>query len=134
MPNVYHTPTIFLPRDDKRRAIQAALEPLSQVTVPADKMPLVFKPTEPKAELSQADVDEMRRLRLEDPWKWSQKQLSKKFDCSNTFVGYVIKGLAPEKAAQQKIVQEAIRSNWGGKRWVAREDREIRKDRWFRDE
>jgi hypothetical protein len=136
MPNVYHTPTIFLPRHDKRKAIQATLASLG-VQPPqteAQKLLPVFKETGPIVQLTQADVDEIRRLRMEDPYKWSQTQLTKKFNTSNAFVGYIIRGMSPEKAEQQKVVEETIRSNWGKRRRTAREDRQIRKDRWFRDE
>lgn len=136
MPNVYHTPTIFLPKEDKRRAIQAALQPMSQAQLSADSLPRVKKEVEgeKRYHLTQRDVDEMRKLRIEDPTKWSQTQLAKKFDCSNMFVGFVIKGISKEKAAQQKALSDVVRSNWGAKRRIAREDRAIRKDRWYRDD
>ncbi|ETN37921.1 uncharacterized protein HMPREF1541_07544 [Cyphellophora europaea CBS 101466] len=134
MPNVYHTPTIFLPKDDKRRAIQASLQPYSQAQLSADFIPAVKQPYEKRYHLTKDDVEEMRKLRDEDPVKWSQSALARKFDCSNAFVGFVIKGMSKEKAKQQQAVNEVIRSNWGVKRRTAREDRAIRKERWYRDE
>lgn len=138
MPNVYHTPTIFLPLNDKRRAIQAALKPYQQPQVPADQLPHVRKTVE-KAMLTQDQVDEMRQLRLDDPAKWTQTTLSKKYNCSTLFTREVIKkadGRKPrsEMNRQQKVVQAVVRSNWGPKRRIAREDRAIRRDKWFRDE
>lgn len=75
----------------------------------------------------------MRRLRREDPYKWSATQLQKKFDCSNMFVITAIRGLSKEKLEEQRTVSRAVKSNWGIKRRVAREDRQIRKEKWFRD-
>ena len=138
MPNVYHTPTIFLPHHDKRRAIQAALQPLPQMQLEVEKLYRVdqkgWKPPQELAQLKQADVDEIRRLRLEDPVKWTQNRLADNYNCSNTFVGRIIKGLSKEKTQQQRAVTEVVRSSWGNKRRIAREDREIRKDKWYRDE
>ena len=133
MPNVYHTPTIFLPKEDKRRAIRAALQPNSQAAGSGVLAPPIREEHEKRYHLTEEDVKEMRRLRLEDPYKWSAIQLAKKFDCSNKFVFYCIRGLAPEKLQQQRLVSAAVKSNWGIKRRVAREDRAIRKEKWFRD-
>jgi Mitochondrial ribosomal protein subunit L20 len=75
----------------------------------------------------------MKRLRAEDSVTWSATQLAKKFDCSGAFVRFVIQGMSKERAEQQKLVTETVKSNWGIKRRVAREDRAIRKEKWFRD-
>lgn len=75
----------------------------------------------------------MRRLRREDPIEWSAKKLAKKFDTSNLFVGFVTEGIAKDKKEQQKQVTELVKSRWGVKRRTAREDRELRKERWGRD-
>jgi len=76
----------------------------------------------------------MRALRKADPVKWSASQLAKKFDCSSLFVSFVTEGLSKEKQAQQKLVTQVVKSRWGTKRRVAREDRALRKERWYRDE
>lgn len=134
MPNVYHTPTIFLPKDDKRRAIQASLQPYSQAQIPAESIPAIQERREKRYHLTEADVQEMRRLRDEDPVKWSQTALERKFDCAPQFVQIVIRGMTKEKAKQQRAVNAVVRSNWGVKRRTAREDRAIRKERWYTDE
>ncbi len=46
---------------------------------------------------------------------------------------FVTEGLAEGKKEQQKSVTETVRSRWGAKRRVAREDRAIRKERWYSD-
>jgi hypothetical protein len=134
MPNVYHTPTLFLPRNDKRRAIQAALDAKSQQYQDVPAIPEAKKIGPKSYHLTPADVKEMRRLRKEDPWKWSKIQLAKKFECSGKFVEFVIRGMSPEKAKIQQAVTDVVKSNWGVRRRTAREDRLIRKDRWYRDE
>jgi Mitochondrial ribosomal protein subunit L20 len=78
-------------------------------------------------------MEEMRALRREDPVKWSATQLAKKFDCSSLFVGFVTEGLSKGKQEQQKRVTQVVKSRWGTKRRIAREDRAIRKERWYRD-
>lgn len=134
MPNVYHTPTIFLPKDDKRRAIQAALDAhTKQPEVAAQSLPAVKERTETRYHLTEADVERMRVLRQEDPVKWSQTALAKEFDCANYFVQTVIRRMSPQKALQQRNVNEVVKSNWGVKRRTAREDRAIRKERWYTD-
>ena len=78
-------------------------------------------------------MEEMRQLRREDPLTWSATALAKKFDCSRVFVMFVTEGLAKGKQEQQKRLTEIVRSRWGVKRRVAREDRAIRKERWYND-
>jgi hypothetical protein len=78
-------------------------------------------------------MEEMRRLRKEDPVMWSVTALAKRFDCSRIFVSFVTEGLSEEKQKQQKMVTEVIKSRWGSKRRVAREDRALRKERWYSD-
>lgn len=134
MPNVYHTPTIFLPKEDKRRAIQAALQPSSQAPLSAESIPAVKERKEKLYHLTENDVDLMRTLRDQDPMKWSQKALAKKFECSDFFVQAVIRGMTKKKAQQQRDVNAIVKSNWGVKRRTAREDRAIRKERWYTDE
>lgn len=133
MPNIYHTPTIFLPASDKRRAIRAALESHQQQTQANTLGPTVREPYEKKYHVTEGEVDEMRRLRAQDPDKWSNTALAKKFECSRTFASIVIRGLAKEKGEEQKMVKRVIESNRGVKRRVAREDRLIRREKWLRD-
>lgn len=140
MPNVYHTPALFLPKEDKRRAIQIpatksllantpAFTPDGRERVP----PAVSKPYTKKYHLTEADFEEMRRLRKEDPMAWSCKKLAKKFDCSVILVSLATEGLAKKKQAMQMAVTEVIKSRWGTKRRVAREDRALRRERWYSD-
>lgn len=138
-PNVYHTPTIFLPRTDKRRQLhQLAIrsDSKSAVTSPTSTQelpPVLGKSSQKRYHLTAEDMDEMRRLRTEDPLTWSSNKLAKKFGCSSIFVGFVTEGIVKEKIRVQKQVIEAVKSSWGVKRRTAREDRSLRKERWGRD-
>ena len=138
-PNVYHTPTIFLPKTDRRRQLYEAAAPrdpqLSAASSPSpsELPPPAGQPYEKRYHLTKEDMEEMRRLRREDPVEWSATKLAKKFDTSNLFVGIVTEGIAKEKRKQQKQVTEVVKSRWGAKRRTAREDRALRKERWGRD-
>jgi hypothetical protein len=99
----------------------------------SQQAPVVAGQTQKRYHLTENDLERMRNLRREDPDKWSVSSLSKKFDCSPVFTHLVVQGLAPEKGQQQKVVTEVIKSNWGKKRREAREDRELRKERWLKD-
>ena len=89
---------------------------------------------ENRVPVTQEQLVEMRKLRKEDPWKWSNLALQKKYDCSHMVVTWATKGgFLKEKAEQQKAVTEFVKSRWGKIRRVAREDRALRKERWFRD-
>ena len=135
MPNVYHTPTVFLPKDDKRRLLQAQAPLIGngRKAKKGEAAPAVRQPYEKRYHLVEKDFDEMRRLRSEDPWKWSVIQLSRKFDCSNVVVRLATEGIAKEKKLVQKELTEAIQSNWGSVRRIAREDRMLRRENWYKD-
>jgi hypothetical protein len=94
----------------------------------------VRKPYQKKYHLTEEDVKEIRRLGEEDPFTWTRTKLSKKFDCSPYFITMVFDGMDKNKKKVQEQVTDAVKSYWGVKRRTAREDRQIRKERWFRDE
>lgn len=77
------------------------------------------------------EIEQIRTLRTEDPYKWTRVKLAEKFGCSQFFVGMLVK--APKKAAEVAKEHEAARRKWGTVRREAREDRERRKVLWGRD-
>lgn len=89
------------------------------------------EPYEKKYHLTGKEIEEMRRLRREDPDKWTRVRLAEKFGCSQFFVGMVVK--APEKAERVGAEHERARARWGNRRRMAREDRSRRKEGWGRD-
>lgn len=130
-PSVYHTPTKFLPADDIRRTLRTDASIDSHN---AKELPPVFKSTpEKKYHLNQLDIEEIRKLRLSDPMTWSRWKLAKRFDCSPMFIAMVCEA-SPQKKEIQRQVLEAVQSRWGTKRRIAREDRQLRKESWGRDE
>jgi len=139
-PSVYHTPTIFLPKGDRRRQIHDAAiadnPQLANATLTGQiKLPPpVRKPYEKKYHVTEEQMNEMRALRKEDPLKWSASQLAKRFECSSLFASFVTEGLAPGKKEQQRQVTAVVQSRWGSKRRIAREDRQLRREKWYRDE
>ncbi|WEW60375.1 hypothetical protein PRK78_005860 [Emydomyces testavorans] len=131
-PSVYRTPTKFLPPNDVRRKLRADSD--FDVSNTTQNLPLVFKPSSDKKQfLTAKDIEEMRQLRLRDPMIWSRGKLAKRFGCSPLFVGMVCEA-SPEKKTIQRQVLEAVKSRWGTKRTIAREDRELRKEVWARDQ
>ena len=155
-PSVYHTPLKFLPKDDKRRHLYSAALQYSNTTAhrrqsspvaapgtplsspsflppkPSASLPApVRAPYEKKYHLDEAQIAEIRKLRLGDPEKWTRVKLAEKFGCSQFFVGMVVK--VPEKAARVEAEHQSARERWGKRRREAREERERRKVLWGRD-
>lgn len=136
-PSVYHTPFKFLPKGDPRR--QANLSQLimrsssdphaaagasssSSTTLP----PPVQTPHVRKYNVTQEQVEEMRKLRAEDPITWSVHRLAEKFECSNYFVMMCCKASREHKDRERERL-EAIKARWGPIRTHAREERQKRK-------
>jgi hypothetical protein len=88
---------------------------------------------EKRYHLNPSDIEEIRKLRLNDPMTWSRWKLAKRFDCSPMFIAMVCEA-SPQKKEIQKQVLGAVQSRWGAKRRMAREDRQLRKESWGRDE
>lgn len=127
-PNVYHTPSKFLPVDDVRRSSN-----LSSTTTNADDLPGVYKSMpERKYHLAPSDIEEIRKLRMADPMTWSRNKLAKRFDCSPVFIAMVCQASKEKREIQARIL-EAVQSRWGPKRRMAREDRQLRKEAWGQD-
>lgn len=130
-PSVYHTPTKFLPPNDLRRKLRTDSQ--LEVVKEATSLPLMFKSaSETSKILGEAEIEDMRRLRAKDPMTWSRGKLAKRFGCSPLFVGMVCEA-SPEKKLVQKQILDAIKSRWGNKRSIAREDRELRRELWAQD-
>lgn len=125
MPNVMHTPNLFLPNNDRRKVKTTNSEALLA--------PPLHEPREKRYHVNEADMAEMRALRIQDPTLWSVKKLAKKYDCAPLFVTWVVDGLVTDKKKIQEAVTAAVKSRWSKGKRIAREDREIRKEIWRRD-
>ena len=156
-PNVYHTPSLFLPRDDPRRSLtlrtnaagaaiyssvaRAPAAP-SPSTAGASGLETSTNPSLPPAlrqfpprkyHLGPAQIEEMRRLRREDSATWTRAKLAEKFQCSNMFVMTVVRASEEWRQKERKRTEMQMRT-WGPKRRKARADRERRWAAWTRGE
>ena len=143
-PNVYHTPQKFLPKSDPRRKLHtlaptststpASTPPTSSPSAarsPIQKLKPVRPPYEKKYHLGQAEIEEIRRLRAEDPKKWTRVALAEKFECSNFFVSLCCSSPIMAKENEEKLAE--TKRKWGRRKTEAREDRQTRKGLWGRD-
>lgn len=129
-PSVYHTPNKFLPPNDARKTMRVH----TAADYNAHNLPNVHKvEAERKYHLNPSDIDEIRKLRLADPMTWSRHKLAKRFECSPLFIAMVCEASAEKKQIQKQVL-EAVQSRWGPKRRMAREDRQLRRAAWGRDE
>lgn len=136
-PSPFHTPPAFLPVGDPRRKLLAQSHQHANPYDDEDRHlpPLIpgHKPYEKKYHLGEKEIEEIRRLRTEDPNTWSRKRLADKFECSPYFVGLVCPA-SKEKVDQDREVIENIKAKWGRRKTYAREDRDKRRQSWGRDE
>ncbi|KAL2045535.1 hypothetical protein N7G274_001963 [Stereocaulon virgatum] len=135
-PSPYHTPPVFLPPNDPRRQLLVQshrhANPYEQTE---RRLPPIIKhhqPYEKKYHLREKEIEEIRRLRTEDPYTWSRAKLAVMYGCSPFFVG-IIAPNEGKRAEEFKKVEE-VKENWGRRRRYAREDRAKRRKMWGRDE
>ncbi|TFB07475.1 54S ribosomal protein L20 [Trichoderma ghanense] len=142
-----HTPFLFLPRNDPRRLAIMRLRNTSQLSTSASssagadaaagdgELPpeMRYKRRQPKYNLTKEHIDEMRRLRAEDPLTWSVQRLARKFECSTVFVQMAAP--APEEHLRWlRAKMERKKERWGPIRTAAREDRKRRAEMLYRGE
>ncbi|KAL7949406.1 mitochondrial ribosomal protein subunit L20 domain-containing protein [Trichoderma barbatum] len=136
-----HTPFIFLPRNDPRRLAimrlrSSANDPTAYSTQQTNgELPpeMRYKRRQPKYNLTKEHIEEMRRLRNEDPLTWSVQKLARKFECSTVFV-QIAAPAPPEHLQWLKGKMERKMERWGPKKTQAREDRKIRAEMMYRGE
>ncbi|OKL63403.1 hypothetical protein UA08_02096 [Talaromyces atroroseus] len=139
-PNVFHTPSKFLPDSDVRKPLAATapsgkLQAGSPEELPSANKPTDYKRTHVQNHITPEEVKEIRRLRIEDPAKWSRWKLARHFECSPRFIANVCEAIPQkQKYELQRQVLEAVKSRWGNVRRMAREDRNLRRQAWARDE
>lgn len=126
-PTPYQTPSAFLPSSDARRNA-----PWNQQPQDIECMPPLVEPTQKSYNLTEADIAEIQRLRLEDPEQWTRKVLSKKFNCSPFFIS-MVSNPASERQVEMDRRLGIIKSGWTDHRANARKDRVRRKQLWLRD-
>jgi hypothetical protein len=153
-PTVYHTPFKFLPKNDPRRraniSVLFASHPSSSPTSTevastqpassadsADLLPVLpntpspsFKP---QRNVSLEEVEEMRRLRAEDPVTNTVVALAQRFNCSRVFVMMCCQSSRDHQERMRDRLT-LIQGRWGPTRTAARDDRRRRKEMLLRGE
>lgn len=135
----HHTPFLFLPHNDPRRDALKRIRSNGLLPSPTSEPfgqlapEVVYKRRDPKSHITQADVDEMKRLRAEDPVTWSINALARKFDCSTILVKMAAPG-SQEHTQWLADKLERRKARWGPKRTQAREDRKRREELLHRGE
>ncbi|KAI0019220.1 hypothetical protein F4780DRAFT_453433 [Xylariomycetidae sp. FL0641] len=137
-PSVYHTPFKFLPREDPRR--QANLTQLLRTSADAAAEAARLPPVATKDDLhemryhvTREQVDEMRRLRAEDPAHWTVHRLAGRYGCGHLFVMMCCR--APKDHADREFRRKiAIKERWGHIKTKAREERWRRKQMLLKGE
>lgn len=134
-PSPYHTPFKFLPPSDPRRANNLKLLFGNDASGSStDYVPPEMKKSWAKSyHLTKEDVEELKRLRWEDPETWTVSKLAEKFKCSTKFVRIV--GRVPE-SYRAKVQEEKRRkmATWGPKKLKAFEEKGERIRMLFRGE
>lgn len=134
-PSPYQTPPAFLPSHDPRRALlsQSYQHANPYKNVATRLPPLTHKVrSEKKHHLTPKEIEEIRLLRSQDPYKWTRKVLAEKYGCSQFFVGMIAEASADKKQKENEV-QQAYKDKWGTKRAAAREDRQRRRELWAMD-
>ncbi|GAV51941.1 hypothetical protein ZYGR_0AF04130 [Zygosaccharomyces rouxii] len=126
-------PSSFLPSNDPRKQFSQELAS-RDVLAKSDAPPVLPGRSTLKGKsyhLNPEQIEEIRRLRLEDPSKNTRKSLASKYNVSPLFVSMVSE---PPKEWKQEMDSRltTIKSKWHVKRAAAREDRKRRKDLWYR--
>lgn len=83
-------------------------------------------------DLGEDVVEEIRRLRAEDPVKWTRSALSKKYSLQPHQASLLAR-LAPATKSHRLSLQEDLskqKETWGFNKRIAREAREVRKGFW----
>jgi len=108
----------------------------SSVADMADLPAPASKPFHISKMLTQEDVEEIRRLRGENPKKWSVEALRTKFGCTSVMVMHICKKVSKEKGLKKAHWDKKMRNiaSWGKRKREAMDARQRRKEMWLRDE
>ena len=95
--------------------------------------PPVWKPKGSKKVLDKRQIEVIKSIRAENPTKWTQGRIAKRFGCTRDFVGLI----APLNTTQQRIAleardnaHEAKRRGWGERKATYVAIRQKRKSLW----
>lgn len=128
-PSVNITPDPFLPGNDPRKGLD--LSNSNKINI--EFAPALSLPIEKKLNLTPKEVEEIQRLRLEDPFKYTRKVLAEQFQVSEFTISLVSNANKKFKSEMDRRLKY-IKNRWSQGRIQARQDREKRKVSWYRDE
>lgn len=104
--------------------------PSSEASLP----PRLQKPTPaPEHQLTPEQIEEVRRLRNEDPVTWTRQKLAKKFGCKACYISMIApldKQTHRALLAERDAGHEQNRSRWGENKATARAIRRKRRSLW----
>lgn len=128
-------PVSFLPKDDSRREFIEKLRANDKLQGDMAPTVLTSKSTMSTSgkqyHLRPQEIEQIRRLREENPEKHTRKKLARQFNVSPLFISIVTN--APNERIKEMDLRLAhIKSKWHEKRVTAREDRKKRKELWYR--
>ncbi|KAF8527457.1 mitochondrial ribosomal protein subunit L20-domain-containing protein [Hysterangium stoloniferum] len=95
--------------------------------------PLWKERKQPEKRLTPEQVEEIKRLRAEDPVTWTKSRLAAQFGCLPCYISMIAplkKSANREMLARREEVHEANRSRWGERKATAMAIREKRKSLW----
>ncbi|SCU77582.1 LADA_0A01178g1_1 [Lachancea dasiensis] len=122
-------PRAFLPRDDPRRQFVQKIRPSEHHQ--ASWAPALHQKKDKSYHLKPEQVAEIQRLRTENPDKYTRKVLAQKFDVSPLFIS-LVSSASKTRVEDMSQRLETIKKDWHPKRAIARQDREKRKELWYR--
>ncbi|KAI9900797.1 hypothetical protein N3K66_005059 [Trichothecium roseum] len=138
----FHTPFLFLPNNDPRRTVIERArgsnpQVLAKDAVAASEEQLPPEMKYPRRTatygLQEEEMLEMRKLRNEDPLKWSVNTLARKFNCSPVFVK--IAAPAPKEHHEWlNAKRERKTQRWGAIKLKAMENRRRLTEMMYRGE
>ncbi|CAR25945.1 ZYRO0A11792p [Zygosaccharomyces rouxii] len=126
-------PSSFLPSNDPRKQLVQEIASKDVLSKP-DAPPVLPSRSSLQGKsyhLNPEQIEQIRRLRLEDPAKNTRKSLASQYNVSPLFISMVSE---PPKEWKQEMDSRltTIKSKWHVKRVTAREDRKRRKELWYR--
>lgn len=131
-----HRPPPSAPTPESYTTLPASplLRPVANASSEARLPPELFphKKTAPEW-MSQENIEKMKKLRAEDPVKWTAGKLAKEFGCTQSFARIVArlpKQAKREALARREAEHSTHREKWGEKKLLQKQFQERRREFW----
>ncbi|CCH43257.1 54S ribosomal protein L20, mitochondrial [Wickerhamomyces ciferrii] len=123
------TPDLFLPQNDPRKGLNfGEINPIDIQNAPALSIPKIKNYI-----LKPEDVEEIQRLRLGEPYKYTKKVLAEMFKVSELTIS-LVSNQSKERSKDMNNRLEIIKDGWSKGRKFARSERVKRQAYWYRNE